>query len=240
MKAYSGVECSCIRSLLWHVDGSSQCHAPAAFSHYNKINSTKSPASDAGNVSKPRENVLSCVQSERCRSAYVITAVTWQVGGWVLKVCETGAEGCHAKWQETLWMKSCYTYWKCMSPRAGRTFWRRDKFVAVPEIQSKFHLRPSCKVISVLPGLTRLCATLPFQVSELLSPRVKLLITFSVTRWPVRWVQALSAGVSPPRHGLILNIRPFHVGLMWINHTRTRFSSTSGFLCQYHFVIRVS
>ena len=54
VKAYSGVACSCIHSLLWHVDGSGQRHAPASLSQYSRINSAKSPASDAGNVSEPR------------------------------------------------------------------------------------------------------------------------------------------------------------------------------------------
>jgi len=54
VKAYSGVACSCIHSLLWHVDGSGQRHALVALSQYSRINSAKSPASDSGNVSEPR------------------------------------------------------------------------------------------------------------------------------------------------------------------------------------------
>ena len=54
VKAYTGVACTYIHALLWHIDGSGQRHAPAALSQYSRINSTKSPASDSGNVSEPR------------------------------------------------------------------------------------------------------------------------------------------------------------------------------------------
>ena len=82
---------------------------------YSRINSTKSQASNAGNVSEPRltsqagrMRELVCayisvfLHSERWRcqywSAYVAAAATW-LRKEGREVCETRAEGCHAKWR---------------------------------------------------------------------------------------------------------------------------------------------